>query len=138
MGKDNTKNYKEKFKESVEKQEMNGLIMNVRKLNNLREGILQNFTKKSKVVIWKNNKVSYSLLDSNGVELFDESDMLKRWNEYCTERYDDTTRSDYEDSIEIASIDDKDVPTITTEEIHNLILNLRKNLMDVMRYLQNS
>ncbi|KAI5728841.1 hypothetical protein M8J77_021978 [Diaphorina citri] len=77
------------------------------------------FHKKVKEMMENHKKVTYSLNDANGNEIFDSEQMLKRWKEYCAELYNDERPR--APQIEVL---DSEIPQFTVEDIKKAISHL--------------
>lgn len=83
----------------------------------------QKFHQKVKSLAFKEKILSYSIKDINGKEIFDETEILTRWREYCEGLYnDDCPNSERNQPLDVAEI-----PTFSTDDIYNIIINLNNN-----------
>uniref|UniRef100_A0A8D8XDM6 Craniofacial development protein 2 n=2 Tax=Cacopsylla melanoneura TaxID=428564 RepID=A0A8D8XDM6_9HEMI len=78
------------------------------------------FHKKIKEMTMSPKKLSYSLIDAQGNEIYDSTQMLCRWKEYCENLYKD------ERSTEIPNIEinDNEIPHFSNEDIKDTIKKL--------------
>ncbi|XP_017304472.1 uncharacterized protein LOC108254040, partial [Diaphorina citri] len=77
------------------------------------------FHKKIKDLTWTMKKVTHSLNDKNGVEIFDPKQILNRWKEYCQDLYADDRPNTIVDNIV-----ENEIPHFTTDDIKNAISKL--------------
>ncbi|KAL1445907.1 hypothetical protein WDU94_015575 [Cyamophila willieti] len=78
------------------------------------------FHKKVNELTWGNNKkISNSLIDADGKELFDPELILKRWTQYCANLYQDERIV-----LETTPIEENEIPEFTVNQVKNVIKRL--------------
>lgn len=77
------------------------------------------FHKKLKELTYNPKKISYCLTDENGKEMYDSTQMLLRWKQYCQKLYEDERPPPPDIDIE-----ENDIPEFTPETIRNTIKTL--------------
>uniref|UniRef100_A0A8D8LZ42 Craniofacial development protein 2 n=3 Tax=Cacopsylla melanoneura TaxID=428564 RepID=A0A8D8LZ42_9HEMI len=80
------------------------------------------FHQKVKSLTDTKKKVSHSLLDSEGNEIFDANQMLARWKEYCQELY-----NDVRPELTPIQVEENEIPQITHESVRTAISKLSNN-----------
>ncbi|KAI5735070.1 hypothetical protein M8J77_013749 [Diaphorina citri] len=80
--------------------------------------LLINFCHENSLFV-SNRKISSSLIDSNGNELFEPESILKRWAEYCENLY-----KDERPDLTATPIEDNDIPEFTINQIKHVIKRL--------------
>ncbi|XP_017302944.1 craniofacial development protein 2-like [Diaphorina citri] len=77
------------------------------------------FHKKLKELTQCPKKLSYCLLDKNGLEIYESEQMLERWKEYCENLYKDNRPPP--PSVEV---NDEEIPQFTNDNIKEIIKKL--------------
>ncbi|KAI5752610.1 hypothetical protein M8J77_018598 [Diaphorina citri] len=78
------------------------------------------FHNKINKLTWKSSKVSHSLINAQGEEIFEAEKILERWREYCNNLYED----DRSEPREHREIQPDEIPVFTEDDIIKLIKTL--------------